>query len=108
MLFRSIDALQEATQWIVDTFQKNPNGVFAVAVPYLMLFGNVGGGWMMARAAAVAQRKRAEAGADVSFYEAKLATARFYTEHILPQSAALKRTVVTGAASVLALAEDQF
>ncbi len=107
-LTSAIDALAEATQWIVDTFQKNPNGVFAVAVPYLMLFGNVGGGWMMARAAAVAQRKRGEADADVSFYDAKLATARFYCEHMLPQAAGLKQTVVSGSDSVLALTEAQF
>jgi 3-(methylthio)propanoyl-CoA dehydrogenase len=103
-----IDALEEATRWIVDTFQKNPNGVFAVAVPYLKLFGTVGGGWMMARAAAVAQRKRSEPGADKAFYEAKLITARFYCEHILPQALAHKQTVVSGADSVLALAESQF
>ena len=104
----SIDALEQATQWIVDMFPKNPNAVFAVAVPYLKLFGIVGGGWMMARAALVAQQKRGEPGADTSFYDAKLATARFYSEHILPQAAAFRQTVVTGAASVMALAESQF
>jgi alkylation response protein AidB-like acyl-CoA dehydrogenase len=104
----AIDALEEATRWIVDTFQKNPNAVYAVAVPYLRLFGTVGGGWMMARAAEAAQRKRGDAGADMSFYDAKLATARFYCEHILPQAAAFKQTVVGGADSVLALEESQF
>ncbi len=103
-----IDALEEATRWIVDNFQKNPNAVYAVAVPYLKLFGTVGGGWMMARAAQVAHRKRGEAGADAAFYNAKLATARFYCEHILPLAAACKQTVVSGAGSVLALEESQF
>ena len=104
----SIDALEEATRWIVEHFQKNPNAVFAVAVPYLKLFGTVGGGWMMARAADVAQRKRGAPGADSAFLEAKLVTARFYCEHILPQAAAFKLTVISGADSVLALAESQF
>ncbi len=104
----AINALEDATRWIVDTFQKNPNGVFAVAVPYLKLFGTVGGGWMMARAAQVAQRKAAEPGADKSFYEAKGVTARFYCEHILPQAAGFRQTVVGGADSVLALEESQF
>jgi alkylation response protein AidB-like acyl-CoA dehydrogenase len=103
-----IDALEQATRWIVETFPKNPNAVFAVAVPYLKLFGMVGGGWMMARAAEVAQRKCAEPGADTTFYDAKIVTARFYCEHILPQAAACKRTVVNGAGSVLALEESQF
>ena len=104
----AIDALEEATRWIVETFPKNPNAVFAVAVPYLKLFGTVGGGWMMARAAQVSQRKRNEAGADTAFYDTKLATVRFYAEHILPQALAYKQTVVNGAGSVMALAESQF
>jgi alkylation response protein AidB-like acyl-CoA dehydrogenase len=107
-LSSAIDALEAATHWIVDTFAKNPNAVFAVAVPYLKLFGTVGGGWMMARAMQVAQRKRGEPGADTSFYDAKLITARFYCEHILPQAAAFKQTVISGADSVLALTEAQF
>ena len=107
-LSASIDALEAATRWIVDTFQNNPNAVYAVAVPYLRLFGTVGGGWMMARAMLVAQRKRTEPGADQDFYQAKITTARFYGEHVLPQAAAFKQTVVTGAESVLALAESQF
>ena len=107
-LSSAIDALDEATRWIVDTFQKNPNAVFAVGVPYLKLFGIVGGGWMMARAMLAAQRKRGEPGADAAFYDAKLTTARFYCAHILPQAAAFKQTVISGADSVLALAESQF
>jgi len=107
-LASSIDALEQATRWIVETFAKNPNAVFAVAVPYLKLFGAVGGGWMMARAAEIAQRKSGEPGADKAFYEAKLTTARFYSEHILPQAIAYKQTVINGADSVLALSEAQF
>jgi len=104
----AIDALEDATRWIVDNFQKNPNAVYAVAVPYLKLFGTVGGGWMMARAAEIAQRKRGEPGADTAFYDTKLTTARFYCEHLLPQAAAFRQTVVSGADSVMALAESQF
>ena len=63
---------------------------------------------MMARAAQIALRKRGEPGADVSFYDTKLATARFYSEHILPKALAYRQTVVSGADSVLALAESQF
>ncbi len=107
-LSAGIDALEEATRWIVDNFQKNPNAVFAVAVPYLKLFGTVGGGWMMTRAADVAQKKRGQPGADTAFLDAKLVTARFYCEHVLPQAAAYKQTVISGAESVMALAESQF
>jgi hypothetical protein len=103
-----IDALEGATRWIVDTFPANPNAVAAVAVPYLKLFGFTAGAWMMAQAAMVALARRKEVGADTVFYDAKLATARFYCEHILPQAVALAHSVREGAESVLALSPDQF
>ena len=103
-----IDALEGATRWIVDTFPANPNAVAAVAVPYLKLFGFTAGAWMMAQAAMVALARRKEVGADTVFYDAKLATARFYCEHILPQAVALAQSVREGAKSVLALNPDEF
>jgi hypothetical protein len=77
-------------------------------VPYLKLFGNVAGGWMMARAALIASERLKQPDADREFLEGKLATARFYTEHELPRAAALTREVVHGAASVLALDPARF
>ncbi len=105
---RAVDGLAAATQWIVETFPKDPNAVAAVSVPYLKLWGIVAGGWLMARAALVADTKLAAGVGDAEFYRAKIATARFYAEHIQPQSAALSSEVINGAASVLALSEAQF
>jgi len=107
-LKRAVDALATATQWIVDTFPKNPNAVAAVSVPYLKLWGTVGGGWQMARAALIADAKQATKDGDAEFYRAKIATTRFYAEHILPQSAAFSSEVISGSSSVLALGEAQF
>jgi acyl-CoA dehydrogenase len=104
----AVDAFNAATQWVVDNFPKDPNAVAAVSVPYLKLCGTVAGGWLMARAALVAESKLAAGEGDAEFYRAKIATARFYAEHILPQSAALSSEVVNGAGSVLALTEAQF
>lgn len=41
-------------------------------------------------------------------YRAKISTARFYSEHILPQAGGLANQVVNGAGSVMALSETQF
>ena len=106
-LKRAVDGLAAATQWIVDTFPKDPNAVAAVSVPFLKLWGTVAGGWLMARAALIADAKLA-GGGDADFCRAKIATARFYAEHILPQAAGLSSAVTTGSASVLALTEAQF
>jgi hypothetical protein len=61
----------------------------------------------MARAALIAQARLAADAGDQDFYRAKLATARFYAEHLLPTAAGLAREVITGAASVLALEPGQ-
>jgi hypothetical protein len=105
---RGVDALARATQWVVDTFAQDPNAVAAVSVPYLKLWGIVGGAWLMARAAELSAAKLASGSGDLDFGKTKIATARFYAEHILPQAAALSEEVTGGAASVLALGDAQF
>ncbi len=107
-LKHAVDGLNRATQWLVDTFAQEPNAVAAVSVPYLKLWGTVAGGWLMARAASIAETQLAAGVGDADFYRAKISTARFYSEHILPQANGLASQVVSGAGSVLALTEAQF
>ena len=80
----------------------------AGATPFLKLAGIVAGGWQMARAALISDRKVAEGSGDVSFFKTKIATARFYGDHVLVQAPGLRDTVVKGSAGVMALGEDQF
>jgi hypothetical protein len=77
-----------------------PARAYAVAVPYLQLCGLVLGGALLARGAAIAAARLAAGGADQKFYRAKLQTARFYAEHLLPQSLGLLRIIKSGGASV--------
>ena len=51
------------------------------------------------------QAKRAD---DPSFYDAKIATAHFFAQHILSQSASLRAAIVDGGAPTTALSPDQF
>jgi hypothetical protein len=62
----------------------------------------------MGRAAEIAAARFAESKGDMQFYKTKIATARFYVEHILPQAPALAEEITCGAASVLALEECRF
>jgi hypothetical protein len=55
----------------------------------------------MARSAAIASARLASGGADENFYRAKLQTARFYAEHLLPETLSLMRVIKSGAASVI-------
>ena len=107
-LKEAVDGLEAATRWIVNAFPANPKAVAAVSVPYLKQFGTVAGGWMMARAALIAQDKLRQPDADRDFLEGKLATARFYAEHELPKAFPLAREVTRGADSVLALDPGKF
>ena len=107
-LMRAVDALARATQWVLKKSAAEPDAVAAVSVPYLQLWGTVAGGWLMARAAETCAANLAAGRGDAAFAAAKIATARFYTGHVLPQAAALAEEVVDGAASVLALEEAQF
>jgi len=88
---------------------QDPTASLAGAVPFLKLMGIVAGGWQLARAAIAAERNLAagESG-DRAFLEAKIATARFYADHVLVQAPGLRNTVIDGAAAVMALPEEQF
>ncbi|HEY9108395.1 MAG TPA: acyl-CoA dehydrogenase [Roseateles sp.] len=83
----------------------SPNSAYAGSVPYLMLAGNLVAGWQLARALLAAEDTSAT---DKAFMEAKIATARFYAEHILPRTGALRAAIVDGADSVTALSLEAF
>jgi alkylation response protein AidB-like acyl-CoA dehydrogenase len=106
-LSRGRDALATVVDYVLANTNRDRNAVFAGSVLYLKLAGIVLGGWQMARAMLAAQRLMAD---DPKFYGAKIATARFYAEHVLPQAAALETAIVSanGNEGVLALSEDQF
>ncbi len=93
--------------YIAEQGKANPNAVFAASVPYLMLAGNLVAGWQLARSLLVAEKELA-AGNDAAFMQAKIVTARFYAEHILPRTAALRDAVLNGAGSALALPLEAF
>jgi hypothetical protein len=90
--------LSQASQSLGKALQSEPARALAVAVPFLKLCGFVIGGWLMAKAANIAAGKIS--GADRDFYAAKLSSARFYAEQVLPIALAHARVVMTGAASV--------
>jgi 3-(methylthio)propanoyl-CoA dehydrogenase len=101
------EAFEQVVAFVASQTRSNPNAAFAGSVPYLMLAGNLMAGWQMARALMVAEDRLA-AGEDAAFMAAKIATARFYGEHILTRIPGLRDAIVEGADSVMALAEDAF
>ena len=100
-------ALEQAVDFVATHAKTDVRAVFAGSVPYLRLSGIVLCGWQMARAALAAGRLLQEGSADAAFLNAKIATARFYADHILAQAPGIAASIVEGAAGVLAIPEDQ-
>ena len=103
----SREAFVDVVEFVAGQTKASPNAVFAGSVPYLMLAGNVVAGWQLARSLLIAE-DLAKAGTDVAFMKAKIATARFYAEHILNKVPGLRDSIVEGADSVTALALESF
>ena len=101
---RAFGALQLATGFVAEKGLKDAEEAGAAATDYLRLFGLVALGFMWMRTAKIA----AEARGDEEFYAAKLATARFFVERILPQAGALLFTIKSGKASLMALDDEAF
>ena len=95
-------AFLDAVAFIAGSAKASPNAAFAGSVPYLMLAGNLVGGWQLGRALLVAV-ERIAAGDDVPFMTAKIATARFYGDHILSKAAGVRDSIVDGAEGCLAM-----
>ncbi|MFM7295236.1 MAG: acyl-CoA dehydrogenase [Burkholderiales bacterium] len=107
-LNRSLEDFKRATEWIAMTFKENQGAVNAGAVHYLMLAGTVCGGWIMARSAIAAADLLAKGAGDTDFLKAKMLTARFFADHILPFADGYCEAIVNGASSVLAMEEAYF
>ena len=97
----AIDALEAAVRQILESFAQGPERALAVSVPLLRLTGYVLGGWLLAKSADVAARKLTTGAGDKDFLRSKIASARFYAAHVLPQAQALAKVVTGGASSVL-------
>jgi alkylation response protein AidB-like acyl-CoA dehydrogenase len=97
-LAKHTKVLQQATLWIGAMGAANPNHAGAGAVEYQKLFALVAFAFIWAKQAAIAQQKRSE---NPAFYDAKLATARFYYAKLLPQTYGLAASITAGADVVM-------
>ena len=97
-----------AAEWVVPANGANPRAAHAVAVPYLTLWGLVTGGWQLGRGALAAQKHLTAGFGDARFLVAKIQTARFYADGLLPTAAGLAQAVTASGDATVALAAEQF
>lgn len=99
------EAFESSVAYILANAKSDIKAVYAGSFAYLRLCGLVFGAWQMGRALLVAQELRS---GDPSFFNAKIATARFFAENLLPQAQALATSIIESGHSTNALTVEQF
>ena len=99
--------LQAASMWFMQNAMAKPDNAGAGATDYMHMFGLVALGYMWARIAEAAAVKAKSNGA-AQRYGAKLVTARFFMERMLPETAAHLARIQTGAGSIMEMPEEAF
>lgn len=107
---KAFDRLQRATMWLATESLKNPDEAGAAATDYLHLFGYTAFAYLWARMAKVAMAKVANgvSGEQKAFYEAKVHTARFYMQRLLPRSSGHFATLMAGSAVMMDFPDAAF
>jgi len=107
-LEKAVGQLQAGAMWLMQNGMKDPNNAGAAAYPLMTMMGVVALGWMWLKMARAAQALLDAGEGDKAFLEAKLITARFYAERVLPDAGALRRKLEGGAEAVMALPVEAF
>ncbi|MBA6233853.1 MULTISPECIES: acyl-CoA dehydrogenase C-terminal domain-containing protein [unclassified Colwellia] len=87
---------------------KNPDEIGGASVDYLMFAGYVTLAFFWAKMASVAQNKLKDSGEDAAFYQAKIKTATFYFQRILPRAQGHAACIESGVDSMMALSSEEF
>ncbi|MEH6345497.1 MAG: acyl-CoA dehydrogenase C-terminal domain-containing protein [Bermanella sp.] len=94
----------ELTMSIGGAAMKNPNDLGAASVDYLMYSGYVTLGYFWVRMAQAAADKENQ----TPFTQAKLQTAQFYFDRILPRTLTLEKTIQAGSGSLMEMSAESF
>ena len=100
--------LQSAGMFFMEHGMSNPNAALSGSYDFMHLFGHVCLGLMWARSAKAAKAALADGASDKAFYEAKIATGRYYMARRLPATAMHLARIESGADPVMALEAEQF
>lgn len=99
---------QELTGIIAKKAMQNPDEVGGASVDYLMYSGYVTLSYFWARSAKVALDKLASGAGDEAFYQAKVQTAQFYFQRMLPRAKGHAACMINGVDSMMAIDSEAF
>ena len=105
-LGQSLAHLQEASMWFMQNAMAKPDNAGAGSYDYMHLFGLVALGYMWCLIAEAALAKKGNGG--TSAMDAKLVTARFFMDRLLPETATRLARIKAGAGSTMELPDDAF
>jgi len=104
----SLGHLQQASMWFMQNAMAKPDNAAAGSYDYMHLFGLVALGYMWCKIAEAALVKLPKANGAAPRYSAKLVTARFFMERMLPETASHLTRIQSGATSTMELPDEAF
>ncbi len=99
--------LQQASLWLSRNGVDDPNNAGAASTDYMHLFGLTALGYMWARVVKAVLARQAK-GESSSTLDAKLILAKFFSERMLPETAARLAKLSAGASTLMALPAEAF
>jgi hypothetical protein len=104
----SLGHLRQASMWFMQNAMAKPDNAGAGSTDYMHMFGLVALGYMWCKIVEAAAAKLPKANGSAPRYSAKLVTARFFMERMLPETAAHLARIQSGAASMMEFPDEQF
>lgn len=104
----SLADLQGSTMWLMQNGMANPDNAGAGSTSYMHLMGIVALGLMWLRMASAAHAALQVGTDDKAFMEAKIMTARFFAERIMPDTVSLRAKLEAGADALMAMPVEGF
>ncbi|PCI49248.1 MAG: acyl-CoA dehydrogenase [Alphaproteobacteria bacterium] len=102
----AIAATRETAEWILACHMDNMRSALAGSSPFLRLFSVTVGCYLLAKGAVVARNRLDNGDQETDFLEAKIITARFYAEQIVPPTIGLKASIMAGDDLFFAIATE--
>ena len=102
-LLAAAEALERSANWLLEAGKTNQEDVLAGATPFLKQFGNVAGGYYLARGAVASALAVNEGGEAKDWHESKIAIATFYADNYLIEAVGMTASVTAGAGSLTRL-----
>jgi len=103
----AVSAARSCTEWLLKRGAANINDLLSGSSPYLRLLGTVVCGGLLGRLALEVANMDSNGDYPPEFLEAKIVSARFFGEQILPTVVGLQSAVQAGADDLFALTPDQ-